>query len=69
MTPDFSQAKWTKSTRSQQTTDQCVEVAAVPGHVGVRDSRDPAGPHLVLTSEEWRSFTHRVKLRASVKIT
>jgi hypothetical protein len=36
---------------------QCVEVAAnLSGAVVVRDSKDPDGPKLLLTTAGWRSF-------------
>ncbi|WP_192759184.1 DUF397 domain-containing protein [Actinomadura algeriensis] len=60
MTPDFSCASWRKSRHSQQMHDQCVEVAAVHGYMGVRDSKDPAGPMLIFTSADWRAFTRAI---------
>jgi Domain of unknown function (DUF397) len=52
---DFSRATWRKSTRSQQ-SGQCVELARVAGMIGVRDSKDPDGPVLVFTAEEFAAF-------------
>jgi hypothetical protein len=44
--------RWRKSTRSAQ-NGACVELAAFPdGTVGVRDSKDPAGPILMFTRTE-----------------
>ncbi|HEX8347718.1 MAG TPA: DUF397 domain-containing protein, partial [Actinoplanes sp.] len=38
-------AVWRKSTRSDNGGSSCVEVARnLPGVVGIRDSKDPAGP-------------------------
>ncbi|MBE1532496.1 DUF397 domain-containing protein [Actinomadura algeriensis] len=59
MNPAFDGAAWRKSRRSQQTTDQCVEVAAVHGYMGVRDSKDPDGPQLILAADDWRTFVAR----------
>lgn len=49
---------WRKPSRSG--TDQgggnCVEVAALPDRVLVRDSVDPQGPHLSVPPVEWARF-------------
>jgi hypothetical protein len=58
MTPqiDLSRAVWHKSTRSNN-GGACVEVAGnLPGVVAVRDSKDPSGPALTFTPDEWRAF-------------
>ena len=34
----------------------CVEVAAFPGGVAVRDSKDPGGPVLVCSAAQWQVF-------------
>lgn len=52
---DFSRATWRKSTKSQQ-SGQCVEMAKVEGAIGVRDSKEPNGPILVFTVEEFAAF-------------
>ncbi|MER6173283.1 DUF397 domain-containing protein [Streptosporangium sp. NPDC001681] len=58
---DFSQVTWQKSSRSQGTTDNCVEVAFIPGSVAVRDSKDPGGATLVFSSGDWTAFLGRIK--------
>ena len=35
---------------------QCAEVAAVPGAVLVRDSKDPDGPRLAFSPQAWEAF-------------
>ncbi len=39
----------------------CVEVADDGGRVLFRDSKDPQGPVLVFTVEEWDAFAEAVK--------
>ncbi|MEU8056036.1 MULTISPECIES: DUF397 domain-containing protein [Microbispora] len=59
---DLSAAVWRKSSRSSGNGGQCVEVAAnLPGVIAVRDSKNPNGPKLLFTSEEWEAFISGVK--------
>ncbi|MEV0597610.1 DUF397 domain-containing protein [Nonomuraea cavernae] len=54
---DLSNAVWRKSTYSSGNGGQCVEVAMnLPGVVAVRDSKDPDGPKLLFTRDEWKAF-------------
>jgi len=39
----------------------CVEVAKKNGFVGVRDSKNPNGPVLAYTTQEWEVFVAGVK--------
>ncbi|HWR46462.1 MAG TPA: DUF397 domain-containing protein [Pseudonocardiaceae bacterium] len=39
----------------------CVEVAVVPGHIGVRDSKDRSGPALVFPPSAWQAFVGNVR--------
>ncbi|PPJ36762.1 DUF397 domain-containing protein [Nocardia nova] len=56
MTADLPGAKWFKSSWSGG-SENCVEVAFFPNNaVGVRDSKDIAGPALVFDSVEWVRF-------------
>jgi hypothetical protein len=52
---------WRKSTYSSSNGGNCTEVAAAPGAVLVRDSRNPDGPHLAFGPDIWRAFADRVK--------
>ncbi|WP_326562869.1 DUF397 domain-containing protein [Micromonospora sp. NBC_01796] len=63
-TPDFSGATWRKSRRSDSNGGQCVEVAVRSGAVGLRDSKDPAGPVLVFTPDCWTTFVGAVRRTA-----
>jgi hypothetical protein len=58
---DLEGAVWRKSTRSGGNGGDCVEVAFLPQLVAVRDSKNPTGPALVFTPDEWDAFTAGVK--------
>lgn len=47
---------WRKSTRSTSTGGECVELAALPEGVGVRDSKNPDGPKLLLGHDEFAAL-------------
>lgn len=51
---------WIKSSYSGDDGTNCVEVADLHPDVGVRDSKDKAGPALVFTGAAWASFLHEV---------
>jgi hypothetical protein len=52
---------WIKSSLSYA-NGNCVEVASLPGGtVGVRNSRDSAGPVLRFTPREWHAFLGGVR--------
>ena len=59
---DLSTAVWRKSSRSGGSSGNCVEVARnLPGVVAVRDSKDPAGPALVVDRGAWAGFASWVR--------
>ncbi|MFG3554936.1 DUF397 domain-containing protein [Micromonospora sp. NPDC047557] len=61
---DLTNAIWRKSRRSGSSGGNCVEVADnLPGVVGVRDSKDPAGPALTFGPAAWRAFVTQVVTR------
>ncbi|MER7947489.1 DUF397 domain-containing protein [Streptomyces sp. NPDC096079] len=54
---DASDLVWFKSSYSSGSEgDSCVEVAAAPGTVHVRDSKDVGGPQLALAPSAWVGF-------------
>ena len=73
---DLTGAAWRKSSFSGGNGGACVEVAILPGAavkgdgeagggvVALRDSKNPTGPVLVFTVDEWRTFTAAVRGRA-----
>ncbi|MEU3304972.1 DUF397 domain-containing protein [Streptomyces sp. NPDC006678] len=48
--------EWFKSSYSSEQGGACVEVAAHPTAVHVRDSKNPGGPMLTLAPGVWSSF-------------
>ncbi|MDQ3887190.1 MAG: DUF397 domain-containing protein [Actinomycetota bacterium] len=56
----FLGAAWRRSSRSTATAN-CVEVAAAGPAVGVRDSKDPEGPVLVLPGPAWAGFVTEIR--------
>ncbi|WP_181803626.1 DUF397 domain-containing protein [Streptomyces shenzhenensis] len=47
---------WFKSSYSSAQGDSCIEVAATPTTIRIRDSKDRARPHLALTPAAWAPF-------------
>ncbi|MBL1094171.1 MULTISPECIES: DUF397 domain-containing protein [Streptomyces] len=58
--------KWRKSSHSNGDGGHCLEVAdnATGGLVPVRDSKNPAGPALVIPAAAWSAFVSAVKSAA-----
>jgi len=61
MNVDPSGATWRKSTYSNGTGGNCVEVAHLPNGRAVRDSKHPEGPILVFTREGWQAFVQGIQ--------
>ncbi|MGK8505037.1 DUF397 domain-containing protein [Nocardia asiatica] len=58
---DLTGAQWFKSSRSSG-QEACVEVAWLEaGYVGVRDSKNPAGPALTFGNSAWDAFAAGVR--------
>ncbi|MFE0728930.1 DUF397 domain-containing protein [Streptomyces antibioticus] len=49
---------WVKSSYSGAEGGQCVEVAAAPGSVHVRDSKDTTRAALAVEPTTWTTFVH-----------
>jgi hypothetical protein len=58
---DPSVVTWRKASQSTVQADSCVEVAAISSSVAIRDSKDPAGPRVVLSRQNFRRFTDALK--------
>jgi uncharacterized protein DUF397 len=55
---------WRKSSHSGSTSEQleCVEVAGLStGVIGIRDSKNPNGPHLAIPAEAFGHLLRRIK--------
>lgn len=52
--------QWYKSTYSSADA-ACVEVTALTGGVGVRDSKNPNAEHLAVTHTQWATFLEAVR--------
>jgi hypothetical protein len=55
-------AMWHKSSYSGNGGSDCVEIARnLPGMVAIRDSKDPDGPVLVVSKDEWARLIARLQ--------
>ncbi len=52
---------WRKSSYSGSNGGNCIEIAATPDTVAIRDSKDPVGPVLAFRRLDWQRFADRVK--------
>ncbi|WP_310727741.1 DUF397 domain-containing protein [Streptomyces sp. N2A] len=64
--PDLSAARWRKSSYSNGSGGDCIEIAdnVTGGFVPVRDSKNPEGPALVIPAGAWSAFVGAVKSAA-----
>jgi len=62
MGADLSRAVWRKSSHSNGSGGDCVEVALTfPEIVAVRDSKNPDGTSFAFSQDEWRAFVAAVR--------
>ncbi|MFD9219582.1 DUF397 domain-containing protein [Streptomyces sp. NPDC060064] len=54
--PNALELAWIKSSYSSGAGGECVEVAARPGVVHVRDSKDTSVPMLSVQAQTWDAF-------------
>ena len=53
---------WRKSSISTSNGENCVEVARTPtDQIAARDSKQPTGPHLRFSRNEWRALLDELK--------
>jgi hypothetical protein len=53
---DLNTTTWRKSSHSGNTGGECVEVANLSGTIGVRDSKDPDGPKLLVDRDAFAAL-------------
>jgi len=58
--PAFRELAWRKAQRSVA-NGACIELAPFGGKIAVRDSKDPDGPVLIYTADEFRAFLDGAK--------
>ena len=58
---DLGAVSWRRSSRSGSEGNNCVEVARLTSGVGVRDSKDAAGPVLRFAPAVWATFLADLK--------
>ena len=61
MDMDLNGATWRKSTYSNGSGGNCVEVADLPNGRAVRDSKHSQGPILVFATDQWQTFLQGIK--------
>ncbi|MFR9673138.1 DUF397 domain-containing protein [Streptomyces sp. TR06-5] len=61
----MSDLVWRKSTYSDSSGGECLEMAPTRSAVHVRDSKDTAGPVLRVPRAAWRCFVARLREDAS----
>ncbi|MFE7325769.1 DUF397 domain-containing protein [Streptomyces sp. NPDC057565] len=49
-------SQWRKSSYSNGAGGECVEVADLHAAIGVRDSKQPRGPHIAVRRSAWAGF-------------
>jgi hypothetical protein len=58
---DLSAVTWRKSTRSTGGGSNCVEVACLPSRIAIRDSKNPEGGTLIVSSAVFRELTDEIR--------
>ena len=53
-------ADWRKASRSRGNSGACVEIAVQPSVVGIRDSKDAAGPVLAVSRDAFGAFLRAI---------
>ncbi|GAA0938560.1 DUF397 domain-containing protein [Actinocorallia libanotica] len=63
MSDDIDTAQWRKSSHSGGQGGDCVEVAALPSSIAVRDSKHPNRPALAFSRTAFTELTRKLRAR------
>jgi uncharacterized protein DUF397 len=58
---DVTGAVWRKASRSSGNGGNCVQVAQLPGLIGIRDSKNPHAGHLAVSAEAFGDLLTEIK--------
>ncbi|MEU6993216.1 DUF397 domain-containing protein [Streptomyces sp. NPDC046465] len=63
LVPELGNVAWRKSSYSGGGSGggDCVEVADLPRHTAIRDSKNPSGPALTFPQEAWAPFVTAIR--------
>ncbi|WP_075894685.1 DUF397 domain-containing protein [Actinomadura sp. CNU-125] len=57
---DRNEPTWRKASRSSGNGGACVELAGFPDGIGIRDSKNPTGPKLLISHNTFRALLTRL---------
>lgn len=57
---DMPSPRWRKSSHSDHSGGNCIEVADLDPRIGVRDSKNPHGPKLIINRHDFRRLTKAI---------
>lgn len=58
---ELSKLDWRKSSRSNESGDNCVEIASIVKGVAIRDSKNPDGPKVIISASDFRQLADIIK--------
>ncbi|WP_433229402.1 DUF397 domain-containing protein [Actinomadura formosensis] len=57
----MSKVMWRKASLSTENGGDCVELASAIDQITVRDSKDPSGPKVTMSRNDFRQFVENLK--------
>ncbi|WP_089310158.1 DUF397 domain-containing protein [Actinomadura mexicana] len=58
---DVTEVVWRKASRSKEDGSNCIELAEFSGIVAIRDSKDPGGPQISVSRNDFRGLAEVLK--------